>query len=155
MKRTPIRRKTELRRGRKAKSPAKRKRDRERAKKRRARQFGNDGYREEILRTPCLVRGTLPVDPAHVLGTRGAGHGPDGLAPLSREIHRAFDSSMTDERLWEVYGFTRETIREWARARRQAWLDGCNERWVPTLEERSRPMTFNRGPAKCPDGSDV
>lgn len=95
--------------------------NRERRKRLREEQFGADGYREKILRTPCLVTSTLPVDPAHVLGTRATGAGPEGLAPLSREIHRAFDSSMTDERLQEVYGFTREPIREWARRNRAQW----------------------------------
>lgn len=98
-----------------------RKVNRARLKKLRAQQFGIDGYRETVLSIPCLVRGTLPVDPAHVLGTRGAGAGPEGLAPLSREIHDAFDSSMTDERLLAVHGFTREPIREWARRHRAQW----------------------------------
>lgn len=103
------------------------KRNHARVKRLREEQFGDDGYREHILSLRCLVTGRRPVDPAHVLGTRGAGAGPEGLAPLSREIHDAFDSSMTEKRLMEVHGFTREPIREWARAHRAEWEAGLLE----------------------------
>ncbi len=92
-----------------------------RIQKLRAEQFGTDGYREHIISQPCVVCNWWPVDPAHVLGTRGARHGPEGLAPLCRRHHRAFDSSMTDERIMAVHGFLREEVREWARASWRAW----------------------------------
>lgn len=97
-----------------------RKVNRERIKKLRAEQFGTDGYREDIISLPCLVCARSPVDPAHVLKTRAAGGGPDGLAPLCRIHHTAFDS-MGGERFEELYRVSKADIRAWARSHRESW----------------------------------
>ena len=125
MKRTPLARRSALRR----KSDLARKKkvnptNRKRRAKLRSQQFGDDGKREFVLSHNCPVTGALhhpkedslfQVDPCHVGGTRGAGHGPEMMAPLRRDVHRAFDSSMTDERFAERYGMTRDAIRAFAR----------------------------------------
>ena len=91
-----------------------------RIKRLRAQQFGTDGYREHILGLRCIVTGEWPVDPAHVLGRRSTGHGPEGLAPLVRRVHDAFDN-IGEDRFPELYGFTKEWIRDWARKHRAEW----------------------------------
>lgn len=102
-----------------------------RLKRLRAQQFGDDGKREWILEMPYLVTGRRPVDPAHVLGTRGAGYGPEGMAPLYGVAHTDFDSSMSEGRFEEKYGHTRAWIRARARLLDQEWkgkgrtLSGC------------------------------
>ena len=56
------------------------------------------------------------MTPAHVDGTRGAGAGPEMMAPLLWKEHIDFDSSMTDERFAQRYsGRTREDVRQQAR----------------------------------------
>lgn len=128
MKRTPLertvglRRKTDLARKKKI-APVNRKR----LAKLRAKQFGEDGKREFVLSHNCPVTGALhhprmtglyQVDPCHVGKTRGAGGGPEMMAPLRRDVHRAFDSSMTDERFEARYGMSRDAIRQFA-----VWLE--------------------------------
>lgn len=93
----------------------------ERLKRLRAQQFGDDGKREWVLEMPCLATGRRPVDPAHVLGTRGAGHGPEGMAPLHRVAHRDFDSSMSEQRFEAKYGRSRAWTRARARLLDQEW----------------------------------
>ena len=89
----------------------------------RARQFGTDGKREWIISLPSALTGRAgPCDPAHVLGTRGAGAGPEGLAPLRREEHTDFDGSMTDERFRARYnGRSRQDVRDAARRLDAEW----------------------------------
>lgn len=102
------------------------KRNEKRLKRLRAKQFGTDGKREWILSLPSIVSNERgwegnPIDPCHVLGTRGAGHGPEGMAPMLRSEHIDFDGSMTDERFEEKYGISREVIREKTRALHEEW----------------------------------
>lgn len=106
-----------------------RKEARSRARKARLRafQFGTDGKREWILRHPSVLSGQWPVDPAHVLGTRGAGHGAEGLCPLTRAEHRDFDGSMTDERFRRRHGHGREWVREAARQLEREWQAWQND----------------------------
>jgi len=98
----------------------------ERLKRLRAGQFGVDGKREWIMGLPSALTDCQgwegdPIDPAHVDGTRGAGAGPEGMAPLRRSEHQAFDSSMTDERFIVRYGRSREYVRHRARELERAW----------------------------------
>ena len=98
-----------------------------RIRKLRDKQFGTDGKREWIMGLPSALSGKPgnggePIDPAHVLKTRGAGGGPEGLAPLLRHEHTDFDGSMTDERFAERYGGrTREDVRDAARRLEEEW----------------------------------
>ena len=93
----------------------------------RASGFGTDGKREWIMGMPCIATGRRPTDPAHVLGTRGAGHGPEGLAPLARDVHTDFDGSMTNQRFAQRHGCTREWIRQQARRLEKEWQANQND----------------------------
>ena len=115
MKRSYLKRRTRLRSRTRIRA-----RNPKRIKKLRAKQFGTDGYREHILGLRCVVTGAWPVDPAHVLGRRSTGHGPEGLAPLVRRVHDAFDN-IGEARFAELYGVTKEWIRDWARKHRAEW----------------------------------
>lgn len=86
--------------------------NRKRIKKLRAKQFGPK--REWIVTLPCVVTGRMPVDPAHVLGTRGAGAGSEGLCPLTREVHQDFDEA-SESAFKRKWGRT----KAWVRARAQ------------------------------------
>lgn len=94
--------------------------NRERRAKLRAEQFGTDGYREHVIASPCLVTGTLPVDPAHVLKSRGAGGGPEHMGPLCRAVHRDFDD-MGEARFRARWGVTKEEVRDRCRVFRARW----------------------------------
>lgn len=97
-----------------------RKRNPERLARLQVEQFGADGYKEHIKSLPCLVCGSWPVDPAHVLRTRAAGGGPDGMAPLCREHHTAFDS-LGEERFEQLLRISKADIRAWAKDERAEW----------------------------------
>jgi hypothetical protein len=101
----------------------------ERERRRRAEQFDDtgepDSYYEHITSMTCLVTGWSPVDPAHVLGTRGAGHGPEGMAPLHRKVHRDFDDGLlSDEAFQREWNVSRADIRAWAIQHRAEWDAG-------------------------------
>ena len=100
--------------------------NRKRIKTRRAVQFGVDGYREHCIASPCLVTGTTPCDPAHILTTRAAGGGPEHMGPLSRNVHTAYDS-MGEDAFHRRYGVTKEWVRDRCREFRVAW----NARHLP------------------------
>lgn len=98
----------------------------EREARRRARQFDDtgepDSYYAHISAMTCIVTGWYPVDAAHVLGTRGAGHGPEGMAPLHRKVHRWYDDAMvSDEAFFNEWGVSRQDIRSWAIQEQQRW----------------------------------
>lgn len=123
MKRTPLARKTPLSRGTselKRKTPMK-KRNSERLARLEAEQFGE--YGDHIATLACIVTGDEQVDRAHVLGTRGAGHGPEGLAPLSRLVHIDFDDGLLNDAAFEKrWGVSRADIRAWAIEHHEEWL---------------------------------
>lgn len=95
----------------------------------RAQQFGTDGKRSWIMRQRSALTRLWghemdPIDPAHVLGTRASGAGPEGMAPLRRTEHTDFDSSMTDKRFATKYnGRTREDVRQAARRLETEWQE--------------------------------
>lgn len=102
--------------------------NRKRMERLRAEQFGTDGKREWILGLPSVINGKMgwqgkPMTPAHVGGTRGAGAGPEMLAPLLWTEHIDFDGSMTDKRFIERHGISREAIRERARELETEWRE--------------------------------
>jgi hypothetical protein len=96
------------------------KRNPERLKRLEVVQFGN--YGDHIASLACIVTGKSPVHRAHVLGTRGAGHGPEGLAPLYWRVHSDFDDGLvTDAGFFKRWRVSRADIRAWAKAHREAW----------------------------------
>jgi len=103
------------------------KRNPQRMARLRAAQFGTDGKREWILSLRSALTGRRaregdPMTPAHVLGTRATGAGPEGMAPLLWSEHVDFDSSMTDLRFaWRYGGHTRDGVRAAARRLEQDW----------------------------------
>lgn len=97
-----------------------RKRNHARLQKLRVQQFGDDGYYEEILSTPCIVTGATEVDPAHVVKSRGAGGGPGAMAPLRHDVHFDFDT-LGEEKFFAKWEVSKADIRAWALNRRQMW----------------------------------
>ena len=129
----PLRRRTALRSDPQKAKPRNRNRkplpkvNTKRLKKLRAKQFGKDGKREWILSLPSALTGKLPWDgnpmtPAHVGKTRGAGGGPEMMAPLLWTEHVDYDSSMTDKSFAGRYGGrTRQDVRDGARELEREW----------------------------------
>ncbi len=116
-----IERRTELKQG---APPARktpiRKRNPQRLARLQVEQFGPGEYKEHIKSLPCLVCGSWPVDPAHVLKTRATGGGPEGMAPLCREHHTMFDS-IGEERFERLLRISKADIRAWAKDHRAEW----------------------------------
>jgi hypothetical protein len=89
------------------------------AKRRKARYQKCFGEKSEWMREAypcCALTGKagsdfLPIDHAHVLGTRGAGADSSGIIPLWRPVHVDFDGSMTDARFEAKWGKSREWVR--------------------------------------------
>ncbi|MEQ1573093.1 MAG: hypothetical protein ABL993_02495 [Vicinamibacterales bacterium] len=103
-----------------------RKRNPERLARLRVAQFDDTGeegnYYDHITSLACLVTGRSPVDPAHVLGDRSTGAGPEGMAPLSREVHDDFDDGLLDDAHFQKrHGVSRADIRAWAVQHRAEW----------------------------------
>ena len=84
-------------------------------------QFGE--YGEVVAAQACWVTGRWPVHRAHVVGTRGAGHGPEALAALDPEVHRDFDDGLLSDaafqRRWKQ---SRADIRARAIQEYEHWL---------------------------------
>ena len=118
---TGLSRKTPLERGPGPKSRTRmRQVNRKRIASLRAVQFGVAGYREHVIASPCLVTGTTPCDPAHILKSRGAGGREEHMGPLCREVHTDFDS-MGEERFRLRWGIGKERVRDRCRDFRVAW----------------------------------
>lgn len=104
----------------------------EREARRRAKQFDDrgepDDYYTHITSLTCIVTGRSPVHPAHVLGDRSTGAGPEGMAPLWWEVHRDFDDGLLDDLHFQKHwGVSRADIRAWATSHRQAWEAESND----------------------------
>ena len=97
-----------------------RKRNPERLARLQVQQFGPGEYKAHIKSLSCLVCGCWPVDPAHVLKTRAAGGGPEGMAPLCREHHIAFES-IGEDRFELLLRISKADIRAWAKEHRTDW----------------------------------
>lgn len=100
--------------------------NRARRKKLRAEQFGTDGKRGWILSKRCIVSGRADSDPAHVLESRGAGGGAEGMAPLNREVHVDFDN-LGQDRFLEKWGVSKEDVREHARQLELEWQEKSDD----------------------------
>jgi hypothetical protein len=103
-----------------------RKRNPERLARLRAEQFDDTGeegnYYDHIMSLACIVTGRSPVHPAHVLGDRSTGAGPEGMAPLAPEVHSDFDDGLLDdEHFQRRHGVSRADIRAWAIQHRAEW----------------------------------
>lgn len=120
----------------------------ERRARLREKQFGTDGKREWIMGMLCGVTGQegteeFPIDPCHVgspdpdvrgQSTRGAGADDTFLFPMRREVHRAFDS-LDAQRFEEVFGVSKQWVREMAVSLHEDWLVRCAAERDDTTDE--------------------
>lgn len=103
--------------------------NRERRARLYAKQFGAKA--DWVRGMPCCVSGkNVPVDVAHVDGTRGAGADNSMIVPMCREAHRDFDEQ-PDEKFLEIWGVSKEMVREQARALESEWLRMMEEGGEP------------------------
>lgn len=112
----------------------------ERLKKLRAKQFGTDGKREWVLSMRCGVTGLYgwaenPMEPAHTgspdpdvrgQSTRGAGADDTFLFPMLHLVHADFDS-LPEAKFEELYGVSKQWVREYAEDLDREWLRLCEK----------------------------
>lgn len=87
---------------------------------------GLDGPKAEWIRSmPSCVTGRMgwdgdPMTVSHVLGTRAAGAGPEGIVPMLASENQDWDS--LDEAKWlEKFGISKPLVREFAVQLEHQW----------------------------------